>query len=283
MLTDLLEVTGEWVARHVASLPPDGGGPLPVDWAGEERSTNWMDVGREYTERWHHQAQIRDAVGVPRLLQPRWLDPLPGPVGAGVPAGVLGARRSSRHVGGLRGRGRDRRARGPSPGRDSGWVVLRGRAAHAAASARTDADTAWRLLYNALSPDDGAPPASRRPARGPHRAPARRTIGDGLGRRYASRARRRRSAGTSPGSGPGARRRGRPDRTTAGGGGGSTSRRRALPGSSLVASHACVRHPASRSSGAPGPPIFVGTQPGLTAFDKTLGQRRATANASSTS
>ena len=35
-----------------------------------------------------------------------------------------------------------------------------------------------------------------------------------------------------------------------------------------------------RSSGAPGPPIRVGTQPGSTEFDRTPGRRRATANAS---
>src|SRR5277367_2978593 len=33
------------------------------------------------------------------------------------------------------------------------------------------------------------------------------------------------------------------------------------------------------SSGAPAPPILVATQPGVSAFDSTSGQRRATANA----
>jgi len=40
-------------------------------------------------------------------------------------------------------------------------------------------------------------------------------------------------------------------------------------GSSLTASHTCVRYPASKSSGAPGPPIFVATQPGSRAFERT--------------
>ena len=48
----------------------------PVSWAGEQASENWMDIGREYTEHWHHQMQIRDAVGRPRLLAPQWLLPL---------------------------------------------------------------------------------------------------------------------------------------------------------------------------------------------------------------
>jgi hypothetical protein len=33
----------------------------------------------------------------------------------------------------------------------SGWTVVRGRTADAAACVRADADTAWKLLYNALS------------------------------------------------------------------------------------------------------------------------------------
>ena len=50
-------------------------------------------------------------------------------------------------------------------------------------------------------------------------------------------------------------------------------------GWSLVASHSWVRCPSRRSSGAPGPPILVGTQPGSTALLDTSGQSRATAQA----
>src|SRR6516164_592269 len=41
--------------------------------------------------------------------------------------------------------------------------------------------------------------------------------------------------------------------------------------------------PASKSSGAPGPPILVGTHPGSSALDSTSGQWRATAKANKTS
>src|SRR4051812_24474362 len=51
-------------------------------------------------------------------------------------------------------------------------------------------------------------------------------------------------------------------------------------GSSLTASQVWVRYPISKSSGAPGPPIFVGTQPGSTALLRTSRHRRATAEAS---
>lgn len=41
---------------------------FPVSWAGESRSAHWFDVARELTERWHHQQQIRLALGQPGLL-----------------------------------------------------------------------------------------------------------------------------------------------------------------------------------------------------------------------
>jgi hypothetical protein len=49
---------------------------FPVAWAGDERSHVWFDNGREYTERWHHQQQIRDAVGAESLTQRSWLHPV---------------------------------------------------------------------------------------------------------------------------------------------------------------------------------------------------------------
>jgi hypothetical protein len=38
-----------------------------VSWAGEAVSLNWFDIAREFTERWHHQQQIRVAVGRPGI------------------------------------------------------------------------------------------------------------------------------------------------------------------------------------------------------------------------
>ena len=71
VLTNLLEVTGAWVSAFVATLDPHAPSHIAVAWAGDDRSENWMDTGREYTERWHHQMQIREAVGAPGLVQRR--------------------------------------------------------------------------------------------------------------------------------------------------------------------------------------------------------------------
>ena len=62
-LTGLIDDTGKQHSDYMASLDPDLEAPFSVAWAGEERSAMWFHVAREYTEKWHHQQQIRDAVG----------------------------------------------------------------------------------------------------------------------------------------------------------------------------------------------------------------------------
>jgi len=76
VLLDLLKTTGPQISALFASLDPDGPALLPVSWAGESSSKHWFDVGREYTERWHHQQQIRLAVDAAPLDEPRWLKPV---------------------------------------------------------------------------------------------------------------------------------------------------------------------------------------------------------------
>jgi uncharacterized protein (TIGR03083 family) len=61
VLTDFLEDTGKQYSAYIASLDMNADAPYSVAWAGEERSTMWFHVAREYTEKWHHQQQIRQA------------------------------------------------------------------------------------------------------------------------------------------------------------------------------------------------------------------------------
>jgi uncharacterized protein (TIGR03083 family) len=153
VLVDLLEWSGPQVARLFASLPPDGPAIIPVAWAGEERSANWMDIGREYTEKWHHQAQIRDAVGAPALSGRRWLGPvlelsmhaLPhafrnaeAPAGSAITVTIEGEAGGVWHI----------------VKEGEVWKLREGAAAGAAASVRMDAETAWRLFFNALGSEE---------------------------------------------------------------------------------------------------------------------------------
>jgi hypothetical protein len=69
MLLLLHETTGKLYCDYYASVDPFGKSPWPVNWAGEEESKNWMHIAREYTEKWLHQQQIRDAVNKPGLFK----------------------------------------------------------------------------------------------------------------------------------------------------------------------------------------------------------------------
>ena len=69
LLCELLAVTGEATGRYLTSLELFAV-EEPVSWVRPDPVPNWLDVARQYTERWTHQQQIRDAVGMPGLEEP---------------------------------------------------------------------------------------------------------------------------------------------------------------------------------------------------------------------
>lgn len=75
LLIDLLERTGFQMIEYFCGLDPYALGS-PVSWVGPRPAKVWVDVAREYTERWHHQQHIRDALGKPGLKEPRFFAPV---------------------------------------------------------------------------------------------------------------------------------------------------------------------------------------------------------------
>lgn len=63
MLITLLSITNSLYSDHLSKLDPFEKSVFPVAWAGDEESQNWFHIAREYTEKWHHQQQIRHAIG----------------------------------------------------------------------------------------------------------------------------------------------------------------------------------------------------------------------------
>jgi hypothetical protein len=151
LIVDLLEVAGTWAVDVIEGLAPSGKARFPVSWAGESESQNWMDTGRDYTERWHHQAQIRDASNRPGLLEPRWMETLLEFSVRSLPLAYAGVRapRSTAVTLSVAGEtsGQWSIVRG-----DDRWEVVRGASATPAAIVHASTDDAWRLFYNALSP-----------------------------------------------------------------------------------------------------------------------------------
>jgi uncharacterized protein (TIGR03083 family) len=67
-LISRMEIASRASSEYHQALDPFGIAMFPVSWAGEEESPNWFDTAREFTERWHHQQQIRVAVDKPGIM-----------------------------------------------------------------------------------------------------------------------------------------------------------------------------------------------------------------------
>jgi uncharacterized protein (TIGR03083 family) len=74
VIRDLLEWTGPQLLEYFSRLDPLAMGE-PVSWAGHAPAPVWLDIAREFTERWHHQQQIREAVQAPPLTKAGFLRP----------------------------------------------------------------------------------------------------------------------------------------------------------------------------------------------------------------
>jgi len=67
-LISCMESASRDSAKYHRLIDPFARAMFPVSWAGEEESANWFDTAREFTERWHHQQQIRVAVERPGIM-----------------------------------------------------------------------------------------------------------------------------------------------------------------------------------------------------------------------
>jgi hypothetical protein len=70
-----LELTGKQFYAYIQSLDQMAMNGV-VSWAGPDPAPAWLDTAREYTERWVHQQQIRDAVKKPGLKEKRFFHPV---------------------------------------------------------------------------------------------------------------------------------------------------------------------------------------------------------------
>jgi len=75
-LIDFLQLTQKPFIEYYHSLDLLAPAMFSVAWAGEQESKNWFHISREYTERWHHQQQIRDAVGQTGIMDREFFFPM---------------------------------------------------------------------------------------------------------------------------------------------------------------------------------------------------------------
>lgn len=151
LLVDLLRLTGEQVGAYFRTLDLAATGD-PVSWAGPEPAPVWLDVAREYTERWLHQQHIRAAVGRPGLTGPRYLAPVLATFVHALP-------RAYRDVAAPPGTAVQVEIGGPAGNtwtvlrEASSWTLYAGQAGSPATVVRLPPGVAWRLFTRGMAPD----------------------------------------------------------------------------------------------------------------------------------
>jgi len=177
VIIGLLRTTGEMTQTYWESLDLDAIGE-PVSWAGPDPAPVWLDVAREFTERWLHHQHIRDAVSASPLTEPRFFVPvldtfvraLPhtyraviAPEGAHVRLTITSVTQGPSPE--RPGDRNDVVAQGPSPENrrydlvrhESHWQLCADIDNDPTATATLAADTAWRLFTKSITPEDARP------------------------------------------------------------------------------------------------------------------------------
>ena len=144
VVADLLDLSGIWFEDHISALRPDNMGP-PVLWAGPAPAPLWMDIAREYTERWVHQQQIREVVGEEGLLEPVYMAPVIATFVHALPVALDGVHAPEGTVVGFEVEGDAGGAWHLVRKRDD-WELQPGEHREARTKVTTSADNAWRMF-----------------------------------------------------------------------------------------------------------------------------------------
>jgi uncharacterized protein (TIGR03083 family) len=150
LLPELLRLSGQRLDEHLGDLDMEAPG-LPVAWSGSGPSPMWLDVAREYTERWVHHQQVRDAVRRQGLKERKWVHPV-------FEAFTLSLPRAYESVRAAEGTEVCVVVTGPSGGAwsikrdETRWRLVVG-SGHADAEVHIPEDVAWRLFTRMMPPD----------------------------------------------------------------------------------------------------------------------------------
>jgi uncharacterized protein (TIGR03083 family) len=150
ILVEMLDAYGKQMAEYMTSLDPYAPAEWAVSWAGDKSSPNWFDTARELTERWHHQQQIRDAVGRPPLYDLRYFKPVMDTFLRALPFTY----RNAPAADGTRVTIAVRDVTCNSILRDDGRWSLDPHCDGATTTVRMTGDTAWRLFTKGLARDE---------------------------------------------------------------------------------------------------------------------------------
>ncbi len=156
ILMAFLDIVAPQTHTFLQSLDPYAVSGVSVAWAGESESQNWFDVAREYTEKWHHQQHIREAVGAPLLTERRWLEPVLDTFLRGLPHTYrdVNAPDGTALVVEISGAAGDNWTLLHQSGQ---WLLYRGHPDNPIAHIRLDQDRAWRLFTKGATKEEVRP------------------------------------------------------------------------------------------------------------------------------
>jgi Mycothiol maleylpyruvate isomerase N-terminal domain len=154
VLTELYAHVGNDLVAFIETLDPLATAVFPVSWTGASASPQWLDIGREFTEIWHHGSQVREAVGAGPFPDASWLRDVLQITMHALPhayRAVQPPREDMSVVVQITGR-----ASGIWTLRRVGhaWDIDEGASSTGAATVAMSDETAWRLFFNALSPSE---------------------------------------------------------------------------------------------------------------------------------
>jgi uncharacterized protein (TIGR03083 family) len=151
LLTELLDWAGPQYTRYLVSIDPFAEAIFPVAWAGDQRSPHWFHMAREYTEKYLHQQQIRNATGRQALMTAELFQPFISTFMQALPYTYRNTRADNgtsvlvtvdTHIGGswciLK-----------TP---DGWIFHPNKASTHAAVLTLSPHTAWQLFSKSMSP-----------------------------------------------------------------------------------------------------------------------------------
>jgi uncharacterized protein (TIGR03083 family) len=152
VLIDLLKTTGAEYREHLKSLNPNEDALFSVAWAGQESSPNWFHIAREYTEKFLHQQQIRDAVGKQGIMTKELFYPFLDIMMYAFPhtfrnisaeSGTVVSLRITTEIGGL----------WSIIKTDHNWTLTKAENLNANSQLIIDPNSAWKLFSKSWSPE----------------------------------------------------------------------------------------------------------------------------------
>jgi len=124
-----------------------------VAWAGQKVSANWFHIAREYTEKFLHQQQIRDAVGKQALLTKELYNPFIDTLMYGLPhtyrnimaaTGTIVTLIVNSEIGGQWNIQRN----------DNDWTLIKNIDREPSATIKIDPYDAWKLFSKGMKPEE---------------------------------------------------------------------------------------------------------------------------------